>query len=168
MIISYMMIALFVLIDVILKQVFSNMFQVGEVVSVIDHVLHVGYVQNTGASFGLLEGQQFLFFIITLCALGLFGYLFSKSNWQHKKVYTIALICLISGTLGNAVDRTLFGYVIDYVQMPFLPFVGGTIFNFADVLLNAGVILLLIDILIFDTMRQNKIKKDAHEEINSN
>ena len=50
MIISYMMIALFVLIDVILKQVFSNMFQVGEVVSVIDHVLHVGYVQNTGAS----------------------------------------------------------------------------------------------------------------------
>ena len=85
-----------------------------------------------------------------------------------KKVYTIALICLISGTLGNAVDRTLFGYVIDYVQMPFLPFVGGTIFNFADVLLNAGVILLLIDILIFDTMRQNKIKKDAHEEINSN
>lgn len=165
MILSYIIMAILILVDVILKQIFSNMYAAGSIVSVIDNTLYVGYVQNTGASFGLLQGQQFLFFIITLFALVLFGYFFSKSDWKTKKVYTIAFILLISGTLGNAIDRVLFGYVIDYVQMPFLPIVGGTIFNFADVLLNAGVVLLLIDILILDTLRQKKIKKDTQNEI---
>lgn len=167
MIISYILIALLVFIDLILKQIFSNLFEVGEVISVIDHVLYVGYVQNTGASFGLLKDQQFLFFIITLIALMMFGYFFSKSNWQNKKVYTLAFIFLISGTLGNAIDRVLYGYVIDFVQMPFLPFVGGTIFNFADVLLNAGVVLLFIEIIIIDTIRLKK-KKANNEDTHSN
>ena len=160
MILSYIIMAVLILVDVILKQIFSNLYAAGSIVSVIDNTLYVGYVQNTGASFGLLQGQQFLFFIITLFALVLFGYFFLKSQLENggkKSLYTAFVA--ISGTLGNAIDRVLFGYVIDYVQMPFLPIVGGTIFNFADVLLNAGVVLLLIDILILDTLRQKKDKE---------
>lgn len=166
MIISYIIMALLIILDVVLKQIFSNLYQVGEVVPVIDNVLYFGYVQNTGASFGLFQGQQFIFFIITIVALIIFGYFFSKSNWKTKKVYTIAMIFLISGTLGNAIDRVLFGYVIDYVQMPFLPFVGGTIFNLADVLLNFGVALLFVDILILDSIRQRR-EKEVKDETNT-
>ncbi len=168
MIISYIIMAVLIIIDVILKQVFISIYQVGEIKPIIDNVLYFGYVQNTGASFGLFQGQQLVFFFITIFALVLFGYFFSKSNWQTKKVYTLAFIFLIAGTLGNAIDRVLFGFVIDYVQMPFLPFVGGTIFNFADVLLNAGVILLFIDILILDTIRHKKMKAVDNEETNRN
>ena len=107
MVLSYILIVGLIIIDLVTKLIFSNSFDVGEVVTVIPNVLNVGYVQNTGASFGLLEGQQMLFFLITLVALILFGYFFSKSNWQDKKVYTIAFILLISGTLGNAIDRLL-------------------------------------------------------------
>ena len=163
MVLSYILIVGLIIIDLVTKLIFSNSFNVGEVVTVIPNVLNVGYVQNTGASFGLLEGQQMLFFLITLVALILFGYFFSKSNWQDKKVYTIAFILLISGTLGNAIDRLLYGYVIDFVQMPFLPIVGATIFNIADVLLNAGVILLFIEMLIMDTMRQKKLKRETDD-----
>ena len=168
MIISYIIMALLIILDVVLKQIFSNLYYVGEIIPVIDNVLYVGYVQNTGASFGLFQGQQFLFFIITIVALIIFGYFFSKSNWQTKKVYTIAMILLISGTLGNAIDRVLFGFVIDYVQMPFLPFVGGTIFNLADVFLNFGVALLFVDILILDGIRHRREKEVNDETHTSN
>src|SRR5690554_756144 len=105
MVLSYLLIIGLIIIDLVTKLIFSNSFNVGQVVTIIPNVLNVGYVQNTGASFGLLEGQQMLFFIITLIALALFGYFFSKSNWEDKKVYTIAFILLISGTLGNAIDK---------------------------------------------------------------
>ena len=167
MILSYILIAVFIVIDVILKQIFAHSYQVGEVVPIIQNVLHVGYVQNTGASFGMFEGHQLLFFFITILALILFGYFFSKSDWKTKKLYTIALIFLISGTLGNAIDRVLFGYVIDYVQMPFLPIVGGTIFNLADVFLNFGVVMLFIDIIILDYFREKKLK-DVSDETTQN
>ena len=104
-----------------------------------------------------------MFFFITIVALIIFGYFFSKSDWKTKKLYTIALIFLISGTLGNAIDRVLFGYVIDYVQMPFLPIVGSTIFNLADVFLNFGVVMLFIDIIILDYFRQKKLKEKTDE-----
>lgn len=168
MIISYIIIALCIAMDVISKQIFANLYQVGEVKPIIEGVLNFGYVQNRGASFGMFQDKQFLFFIITMVALVIFGYFFSKSDWKNKKVYTIAFILLISGTLGNAIDRVLFGYVIDFVQIPFLPIVGGTIFNLADVFLNAGVALLFIDILILDTLRQKKLKQVADEETQSN
>nr|WIF87839.1 signal peptidase II [Acholeplasma laidlawii] len=91
MILSYIIMAVLILVDVILKQIFSNIYAAGSIVSVIDNTLYVGYVQNTGASFGLLQGQQFLFFIITLFALVLFGYFFSKSDWKTKKSIRLPL-----------------------------------------------------------------------------
>ncbi|WP_025724688.1 signal peptidase II [Acholeplasma granularum] len=166
MVISYILIGLFVLIDFITKQIFSNIYNLNELQEIIPGILNFGYVQNTGASFGMLAGKQFLFFIITIIALLIFGYFFSKSNIKTKKVYTIALILLISGTLGNAIDRLLYGYVIDFVQMPFLPIVGSTIFNVADIFLNFGVAMLFIDIIILDYYRSKKSKEVGQNEEN--
>src|SRR5690606_34244161 len=136
MIISYLIILLIIIFDFVTKQIFSSIYAVGEVDVIINDILVFGYVQNRGASFGILEGQQLVFFIVTLLALGLFGYLFSKSDIKTKKVYTLSLILLISGTLGNAIDRLFYGYVIDFIRVPFLPFVGNTFFNVADTALN--------------------------------
>lgn len=165
MIISYIVIFILIVLDYGLKVFFSGTYALNQVETIFPDVLRLGYIQNTGASFGLFEGQQLLFFFATIFALLLFGYFFASSNWKTKKVYTLAFIFLISGTLGNAIDRMLYGYVIDYVQMPFLPFVGHTFFNLADVLLNAGIVLLVIDILFLETRRNKKLKSEmSHDE----
>src|SRR5690606_26083298 len=84
MIISYLIILLIIIFDFVTKQIFSSIYAVGEVDVIINDILVFGYVQNRGASFGILEGQQLVFFILTLLALGLFGYLFSKSDIKTK------------------------------------------------------------------------------------
>ena len=163
MLISYLIIFVLIILDLVLKLIFSNIFQVGQISEVIPNVLRFGYIQNTGASFGILEGEQFLFLIITIIALIFFGYLFSQSNLKTKRFYTIGVIFLIAGTLGNAIDLMVYGYVIDYIQIPFLPFVGNTYFNLADTLLVFGVAMLAIEILILDTLR-NKKKKEGNND----
>jgi signal peptidase II len=162
MILTYILIVLFIILDVVTKLIFSNIFSVGEMKVMIDNVLVFGYVQNTGASFGMLEGQSVIFFIATIVALTLFGYLLSKSDIKHKKVYTISLILLIGGTLGNAIDRMFYGYVIDFIQIPFLPIVGNTFFNVADMGLNFGVILMVIDMLFLERKRLKVENEQNH------
>lgn len=159
MIISYAIILLILIVDIVTKQVFSSIYAADQVQVIFDGILIFGHVQNRGASFGILEGQQFIFFIITILALGLFGYLFSKSDLKTKKVYTISLILLISGTLGNAIDRLFYGYVIDFIRIPFLPLVGNTFFNVADTALNFGIGLMVVDIIFLEGKREKRHDK---------
>ncbi len=156
MIISYLIILIIILIDFATKQMFSAMYHVNQIEVIIPDFLIVGHIQNTGASFGLFEGQQLLFFVITIAALSLFGYLFAKSDIKQKTVYTLSLILLISGTLGNAIDRLFYGYVIDFIRVPFLPFVGNTYFNVADTALNIGIGLMVVDIIFLERKRDKK------------
>ncbi len=156
MIISYIVIFILIALDYGLKIFFSSAYALNQVEVIIPGALSFGYIRNTGASFGLFEGQQLLFFFATLIALVSFGYFFSSSNWKTKPVYTLAFVFLISGTLGNAIDRMIYGYVIDYIQIPFLPFAGQTYFNLADSLLIGGIILLMIDIIFLETRRHKK------------
>lgn len=156
MIISISIMIVLILSDFFIKKLFVSLYQAGEVETIIDGVLNLGFVKNYGASFGMLQGQALLFLVITIIALVAFGYFFASSNIKTKKVYTFAFIFLIAGTFGNAIDRLLYGYVVDYIQVPFLPIVGSTIFNFADTLLIAGIVLLFIDVLILDTLRNKK------------
>jgi len=126
----------------------------------IPEVLEFHYIENTGASFGMLKDQHLIFGLITVLALVIFGYLFVSINFKTKKVYTISVILFIAGTYGNAIDRVFRnGVVIDMFNMPVLnnilsligisPF----IFNLADVFLNFGIILFIIDMLFFERKR---------------
>ncbi|CDR30997.1 Lipoprotein signal peptidase [Acholeplasma oculi] len=160
MILSYIIIAILILFDFLLKSFYSGMYALNQIEVIIPNVLTLGYIRNYGASFGMLQDQQMFFFIITLIALAIFGYLFSTSNIKTKKLYTISLIFLISGTIGNGIDRLLYGYVIDYIQVPILPFVGNTFFNLADALLNIGIALLFIEFIIEGIKDYNKKKRE--------
>lgn len=126
----------------------------------IPNVLEFHYIENTGASFGMLKDQHLIFGLITVLALVIFGYLFVSINYKTKKVYTISVILFIAGTYGNAIDRVFRnGVVIDMFNMPILnnilsligisPF----IFNLADVFLNFGIVLFIIDMLFLERKR---------------
>jgi signal peptidase II len=137
-------------------------------ITVIPNLFELSYYKNTGMSFGLLEGQQLIFMISTVIALGIFGYLFTSSNYKNKKVYSISVALFIAGTLGNAIDRSILGYVIDFMHFPFLDgilnAVGLSNFynNMADMYLSAAIVLFTLDLFIFEEKRKKEQKN--HEE----
>jgi signal peptidase II len=85
----------------------------------------------------MTNAQWFLILIgiaVCICILYYVNAELCKSRWQYA-----ALIFIFSGAAGNLIDRALLGYVVDFINLPRWP-----AFNFADVFINAGVILYLI------------------------
>ncbi|BCR35983.1 signal peptidase II [Mariniplasma anaerobium] len=141
----------------------------------LKNVLELSYYENPGASLGILEGfayKSLLFFVITVIALIIFGYLFKDSDFKHKKIYSISIALFISGTLGNAIDRALYGFVIDFLHYPFLDFLNNIpgISNFtnnmADNYLSAAIILFGIDLFFFESKRNKQKKDEQNAKIN--
>lgn len=168
MLIGYLILLGLILFDQLIKliSVLTKVSGTSLIKVLIPNILEFHYLENTGASFGMLEGQQAFFSLITIVALIIFGYFFLDINLKEKKVFSIAIILFIAGTFGNAIDRIFRdGVVVDMLNMPILnnlislvglsPF----IFNVADIYLNFAVVLFIIDILFLERKRVGK-----HEE----
>jgi signal peptidase II len=163
MLISLGIIILAIVIDQVTKLIASSSIPLNSPDIVwIPHLLEFSYHHNDGMSFGLLEGQQVLFMIATIIALLMFGYLFLDTDYKSKKVYSVSIALFIGGTLGNAIDRSLYGYVIDFMHFPFLDgvlnAVGLSNFynNFADMFLSAAIVLFAIDVFFLEGKRKKK------------
>ncbi|MBN2268077.1 MAG: signal peptidase II [Acholeplasmataceae bacterium] len=132
----------------------------------IPGVFELSYHENTGASLGILDGQIIILMIVTLIALGIFGYLFLDVDFKHKKVYSFSIVMFIAGTLGNAIDRALLGYVIDFMHYPFLSFIltplniSNFYNNWADMYLSAAIVLFFIELFFLEPKRK-KVGTDA-------
>jgi signal peptidase II len=156
---GFIVIFIAVILDQLSKHYFKAMYTGVDTVF-IKGIIEFSYAENTGMSFGLLKGQTFFFMIITVLALGLFGYLYLDIDFKIKKVYSLGIILLISGTLGNAIDRVFLRYVIDFMHFPFLDVPLGLINvpnfynNFADMYLSLALVLVLIDTLFLDHKRK--------------
>lgn len=126
----------------------------------IPHVVELRYVLNEGAAFSMFSGKQELLIIFTSIALlGLLYYvLFRKPT---GKMEYIALLLIVSGGIGNLIDRIfngaqLFkGGVVDFFNLLFMDF---AVFNVADCFVVVGVALWSI-YLIFSELKERKTKK---------
>lgn len=134
---------------------------------IIPGVLEIGYVENTGASLGSFDGAYLLFFIITAVALVFFGYLFTKVDFKHAKVYSLSISFFIAGTIGNAIDRAVRGFVVDFMNFPFIDWIAEFHNNWADMWLSLAIVLFAIDAIFLESKRTKK-KDVAHETIHSN
>ena len=145
----------------------NDIFHQVEAVDIIPGWVSFGYTENTGGAYNFLDGQMWFFYIMIIVALIGLGYLFSKVDFKKKKIYTISISLLIAGALGNAIDRVILGYVIDFIHFPIVADIH-SIFNFycnpADIFLTFGIILFMIDLLIIDTLNK---KKKEQKYINS-
>lgn len=111
----------------------------------IDGFLGFRYVENTGAAFSILKDQQLLLILITFVILaGMIGYMIKAIKTEAPIVVKLAYISIISGAVGNFIDRARLNYVIDFLEFKFIRF---PVFNVADVLVVVGVILLSYAIL---------------------
>jgi signal peptidase II len=109
--------------------------------SIISGLLNFTYVVNSGAAFSWFQGQgggwlRWLSIFVS-AGLILFGCLTPRlPRWEQ-----VGYGLILSGALGNGIDRLLFGHVIDFLHVTLINF---PIFNVADVLINIGLICLFI------------------------
>lgn len=124
----------------------------------IDNVLHLTYVENKGAAFGILADHRWVFMLISIIGIGaLFAWLLLAK--PSSKWIRIGLSFVIGGGIGNMVDRLLLGYVIDMIDCRFINFY---VFNVADSFVCVGCAMVVIG-LIIETIAEWKQKKNSGE-----
>ena len=113
--------------------------------NIINGVLNFTYCENRGIAFGIGQGGAKIFAIITiLIIIVALIYVMLKFN-KLKRLTLFGIALVISGGIGNLIDRLFRGYVIDYID--FSEIVDFPIFNFADICIVVGVIIIGISYL---------------------
>lgn len=147
-----------VFLDQLSKRLVMEYMNYNQEIKIIPNFLYFEYIHNPGAAWGIFAGNTFVIIIIPFLAIIFFTYLLTKGNFSNKKIYTIAIALILGGTIGNYIDRLIFGYVVDFISFRFGSYHYPN-FNIADSALVIGVILFAIDILFLDVKRNKKFEE---------
>ncbi len=113
----------------------------------IDGVLELLYIQNTGAAFSLLENAQWLFILIAVLAVVLITLFLIRIPKKRRFLPLQVLLTLISaGAVGNLIDRIRLGYVRDFIYFSLIDF---PVFNVADIYVTVSTVLLVLVVLFY-------------------
>lgn len=134
---------LLIIFDQVSKLFITNYFEVGDSLTIINNFLKFLYIKNTGAAFGLFMNNIFILIIITNILL-VYLIIELKKNINNK-IFVISLSLIISGALGNLIDRIFRGYVVDFISFTLFN-KEMAIFNIADIFITIGVTILLVHI----------------------
>ncbi len=153
-------------IDHLVKQLIIAFMQEGDSITIIKGFFSITSVRNTGAAWNMFNGQTVFFLIITIIALGVFGYFFTKIDFKTKKLYTSGIILILAGTIGNFIDRMFYPNkaVVDMFEFTFIEF---PVFNVADMCLVFGIILFSIDLLFEAKGELVNGKRDNNDSSNT-
>ena len=114
---------------------------------IIDGVFELHYLENRGAAFGIMQGQQVFFLVIALVVLLAVVYLFCKMSKDAKFVpLRLIAIAVLAGAWGNMIDRVKLEYVVDFFYFRLIDF---PIFNVADCYVVIACILFVVLILFY-------------------
>lgn len=131
------------IIDRLFKVLVQTNFMPGDTLIVIPKVLHLTFVLNPGAAFGLMAGRTWFFVVTALIVVG--GVIYSQFRIPRRETLTRLAIGMIGGgALGNLYDRLVIGRVVDYLDFQIWPYV----FNFADSMIVVGVGLLMLHLYL--------------------
>ncbi|WP_341201761.1 signal peptidase II [Planomicrobium okeanokoites] len=155
MFIYYAIAAVIIAADQFTKWLVLQNMEIGERIPVIEPYLGWLSHRNRGAAWGMLEGQMWLFAIITIAVIVGILYYFHK-HAKGQPLFQLSLMVILGGAIGNFIDRMLRGEVVDFVDV-LIPVINYDfpIFNIADAALTIGVILMII-FVIYDEKQQKK------------
>lgn len=139
-----------VLVDQVAKAMVRSRFELHESVTVIPGFFDLTRVHNTGAAFGFLDPVDFPFKTVVLALVAFAALaglaLYSISLEPGQKLTRLGLAFVVGGAAGNLIDRVTAGYVLDFVDL----YRGDWhfwAFNVADVAINVGVALMILELL---------------------
>lgn len=122
---------------------------------VIPHIVELRFYLNDGMAFSMLSGKQFFLIGVTSIALLAVAYiLFTRC--KKSLLLRSSLLLILSGGVGNLIDRVLNGCVVDYINPLFINF---AVFNFADICVCVGAALLVLYVLLSDSEEKKTNEK---------
>lgn len=131
----------------------SKMF-LHESIPVIDGLFSITYVRNKGAAFGIFADSAWripFFISVTIVAIGVVGTIIYKLP-RNCNFQLSGLSLILSGAIGNLIDRIRFGEVVDFLDV-YWKTSHWPAFNVADSAITVGVALLIIDMIFFERKR---------------
>lgn len=139
------------IVDQITKQIADNELARRAAVPIIEGFFLLRYSRNRGAFFSLGEDlpddyRRAVFVIATLIAIGVMLHLYRRADESQRRLRW-ALLLLVSGAVGNLIDRVLYGEVIDFLHLHYKDVVHWATFNLADVYICVGLVLLILDMV---------------------
>ncbi|MDD5020898.1 MAG: signal peptidase II [Endomicrobiaceae bacterium] len=143
----YLILALFYIIfDQLTKWVVVKNIPYGSSITICDY-LNIVHITNTGVAFSMLQGLNAIFTVLTASVVvGVILFIF---RYKHEltKLQMHAMILVISGGIGNLIDRIFRGAVIDFIDVGYKNIYRWPSFNFADSCVCIGVALFIISML---------------------
>lgn len=116
-------------------------------VDLIPGVFRLTYLENRGAAFGVLQGQQWFFYIITAVILVAVLLVYRRMPSGRKFLpLRVCAVLIVSGALGNLIDRVGQGYVVDFFYFELIDF---PVFNVADIFVTVSAVLLAVLLLLY-------------------
>lgn len=141
-----------IFLDQLTKYLVSHLMTLRQSIPLIPGVIHLTYITNDGAAFGILDDQRWIFLLLsTVAILFLTGYLAVTRN--TNRLFLLSLSLILSGGIGNMIDRVFLGEVIDFIDFTLIRF---AIFNGADSFVCVGAFLLFFCILFDSSKKENK------------
>lgn len=152
----YIIALIMVAIDQYTKWLVVNKMELYERIPIIENFFYFTSHRNSGAAWGILEGEMMFFYIITtIVVIGIIYYM--EKYARGNKLLAISLSLILGGAIGNFIDRLLYKEVVDFLDVMIFSY-DYPIFNIADSSLVIGVILVFIATLM-EEKKKGKIKK---------
>lgn len=126
-----------IILDQLTKYFIKNNFQLNQSVPLIKNILHLTYVSNTGSAFGLFKNFNSFFTLFSAIVIIVIFYYLKKIRQDETKIQ-FAVSLLLGGTIGNLIDRMLYGAVTDFIDFRIWP-----VFNVADSAVTVSVVILI-------------------------
>lgn len=147
----YVLIAVLVFFDQLIKYLITQNLTRYQILPVIDGFFSITHFSNTGAAFSFLANHNWGIYVLTGISVAVAAVLlYALYRLRSRNVFWIrfAIALLVSGTIGNMIDRLRFKEVVDYLMFTFGSYTF-PIFNLADMCIVCGSILLAV-LMLFD------------------
>ena len=138
----YIVMIPFLIIDIVSKFIISRICTLNNSVSVINNFFSITYTHNYGGAWSILSSSTLFITVISIIVItGIIYYMYKhKINNNFEKM---GYILLLSGAIGNLIDRIIYGYVIDFLDFNIFGY-NFPIFNIADICIVCGIFIIVI------------------------
>ena len=138
----YIVIIIFLIIDIISKLIVSRVCTLNNSVFVINNFFSITYTHNYGGAWSLFSDSTILITVISIIVIiGIIIYLSKKKI--NNKIESLGYAFLLGGAIGNLIDRIIYGYVIDFLDFNIFGY-NFPIFNIADMGIVIGIFLIIV------------------------
>lgn len=129
--------------------------------TLVEGFMDLTFVENRGVAFGMFSGQRWFILLLTgVIAVGLIWFYMTMPKKKEYFPLRVSLVLVLSGAIGNIIDRLFRGYVVDFFEFTFFEW---PVFNVADIYVVVGVILLALMILFVVKDEDLELKKKKGE-----